>query len=703
MPKKPKIPGRPSTRTGKVVEERRDKDDTKPRRFKKQASPNEPRSADIVYTSDDVTEAERLRALYANDFELFARECLVIVDRDNPTGAALIPFVFSESQKALDKFINDIGAFNIEIAEAKRREGLEVHITPLPIETVVVKARKVFASTYFRGRAFWKNEFQPGHSDMVMAHDKAVAETLNKIMVTFTKNWVEKVPGTRTLLDSASRSNIGWEHGSQTVIKTAGAKSKGSSQGYTYHYVQLSELSRYPDGSTEVASATTACATYREIHFESTARGENEFKQYWDNAMWLAEAKALFRSGQPFPRTWNRKFRFFWGWWQDPAYRIPLTEQERAYVEETLEDDEKALMKEYPITLEQLAWRRDKIMNECSQQRDLPPKDFFKQEYPASPEEAFVSKGTSVFPREPLLDMLAATKPYIRAIEQGSKHEEMPAFCGHLVPTRHGFVEQGVRDIRGASAIIWERPKHRHSYIISVDTAEGKESGDDSVVGVYDRTNGLMLKEVARIGGKIKPALLAELTMFLHELFNFAFTIIERTGIGIFTATEVARLGCRNLYFQQNIEQVGGGESELPTPGFSTNRRSKPMIIETMTMLLRDGYLLLRHPDAISQAMRYQLLDGVYKAPGGEHDDFVIADALACYAHRPDVGPPVWAGLASLEDDKSGVIEVVTDNDYYRQQVKKQLERSSKRNAAEEKRRQYIDHLRQFGRPPDQT
>ena len=696
MPKKPKIPGRAPRRTGKVVQLRdAEPDDTESaeatiKRFKKKASPNESRSADIVFTDKDVTQAEVLRAKYADNFELFAKECLTIIDRDNPSGAALVPFAFSASQRALDKFISDIGDFNIEIARAKQKAGLDVPMTHLPIETVVLKARKVFASTYFRGRAFWLNEFHPGHNDMVMAHDKAVAENLNEIMLKFTSNWKESVPGLRTLLDRASATTLKWEHGSQTIVKTAGAKSKGSSQGYTYHFVQLSELSRYPNGSTEVASATTACATYREIHFESTARGENEFKTYWDNALWLHEAKALFRNGQPFPRTWNKKFKFFWGWWQDPAYRILIQDHEKEAILENLDDDEKMLIKEHNLSPEQLAWRRDKIANECSQQRDLSPRDFFKQEYPANPDEAFVSKGAAVFPREPLVNMLAAVKPIIRAIESGSKYRDMPAFCGHLVPTPLGFVEQEVKDIRGSSCIVWERPKPRHSYIISVDTAEGNVDGDDSVIGVYDRTNGMILREVARIGAKIRPDDLATLAHYFHLLFNRAFVIPERTGLGIYTSMELVKRGCGNVYFQQSVEQVGGGTYTVPTPGFSTNKRTKPLIIETMTAMLRDGLLELRHPDAIKQAMKFQLLDGTYAAPSGEHDDYVSADALACYGHQPDVGPPVWAGLATFDAevaDAPVLTGAALDEAYFKQQIKRQLEAAQKKNTQEERQR----------------
>lgn len=682
MAQKPKMPGRTAKRTGKVVTKR---DGTKV----KKASPNEHRSADIVMTEETIRDVEKLRELYKEDLELFAKDCLRVVDRDHPSGAAIIPLTFSASQKALDKLINDIGKFNLEMSEAKRAQGLDVPVSHLPIETVCLKARKVYASTYFRARAFWKNEFWPGHCDMVMAHDKDVARNLTEITRRFHKNWNETVPGLRTLLER-NGDIIAWEHDSRTITKTAGSRSGGASQGYTYHFVQLSELSRYPDGSNEMASATTACATFREIHIESTARGDNELKTQWDNAMWLPEAIALFRAGKQFPRNWNGKYRFFWAWWQDPGYRIPLTEAEKQYVLDTLEDDEKAGIKNYGWTPEQIEWRRRKIANECSQQRDMPPKDFFRQEYPAHPDEAFVNRGTAVFPREPLIEMQAASKQLVSAIERGSTWQDMPHFCGDFTPMGSTFIQSPRRDIRGATAVLWTPPEPRKSYLLTIDTAEGKETGDDSVIGIYDRTNGLILREAARVIGKIRPDDLAKLAHYLHVMYNDAYTMSERNGPGIYTCMELVKLGCKNMYFQRAANQVGGGESDIPVPGFHTNTATKSLVVESMYAMLRDKHLWLRHPDAIRQALRYQVEDKKYAAPSGEHDDCVMADALACYAHQPDVAPPVWTGFSKEQREQleKAVEEKPLSAEqemqkHYRERIGIAFERARKKNQRE--------------------
>ena len=62
--------------------------------------------------------------------------------------------------------------------------------------------------------------------------------------------------------------------------------------------------------------------------------------------------------------------------------------EQRRHFSTTLDDYEKELIKRYQLSYEQLLWRRWTLKNKC--QNDI---KIFRQEYPSTPEEAFVTTG----------------------------------------------------------------------------------------------------------------------------------------------------------------------------------------------------------------------------------------------------------------------------------------------------------------------
>ena len=56
------------------------------------------------------------RQHYKESYEFFALNNLKIVDRDNPSGAKVIPFKFNEAQRHLDYTISRIEEFNLKLS-----------------------------------------------------------------------------------------------------------------------------------------------------------------------------------------------------------------------------------------------------------------------------------------------------------------------------------------------------------------------------------------------------------------------------------------------------------------------------------------------------------------------------------------------------------------------------------------------------------
>jgi hypothetical protein len=413
------------------------------------------------------------------------------------------------------------------------------------------------------------------------------------------------------------------------------------------HY---SEVASYPEESVQLANATQASATYCEQYFESTARGENNFKELWDKSMYIEEAIQRLDRGEAMPLDWNGTFRWFWAWWQDDAYRVSLFPHEKAHIERTLTDEEKHLIEIYDLTLEQLAWRRAKIAGDCSKQTEMSPLDYFRQEYPSSPEEAFIAKGKKAFKSRNYLDeMHARAKARYAAIERG---EEKPHFAGNLgrIEGEDTFHFVPSTYLEGATFVQWHAPKPGRAYVMGVDTAEGLEHGDNSVIAIYDRNDGTHLDEVARYVGKASPEELGELAHFLGLLYNEAFICAERNKDGAALCVKLVNLGYPHLYHFKSVEQFSDRSSpESFTAGFLMSSQTKPILVAAGEISLRDKAISILSLSAVQEWRLFEVDNGTYKAPPGKHDDQVIADLLAIHGNRE--APPAWLFRMGQEDE----------------------------------------------------
>lgn len=660
---------------------------------KKKASPNTSRAFDVDVTPALIREAEELRRRWGTNLRTFAEECGDLISRDDPRGAAIIPCKFVPSQIYYDELINSIAAFNIQRGERIRESNPGHIISHLPIETCGLKARKVGWSTYCEFRAVWLSEFNEGHYVLTMAHDKEVSRTLAQIAARFLDRWEAKVsnPLVRRKIVRSSDDLIEWDHDSRIIVKTAGTKVGGGSQGVTYHFEHLSELSRFPDDGIELASATTAAAMYREIHSESTARGDNAFKEMWDRSRWLHEIVELWKHDLPMPEDWNGKYRAFWAWHQDQGYRVGLSPNAREYVSKTLSMREKQLLETYELDLEQIQWRREKIKNECSQQKEYLPDDYFLQEYPSCPEEAFLAKGQKAFLQHELSLLEKQSDDIIKQVRNG---ERVLPFMGHMVRKRNDdaqteWMMMPMSSFEGSAFVQFEEPKRDDEYVMAVDAAEGLEERDDSVIAIHKRVDPFRIREVARLISKFDPEELAEAAYYLHLLYNEAYLVAERKQPGNATCVKLVKLGCRNMFHFRNPELFSDRDDpESFTAGFDTNRSTKSLIVGMGQTAVRDGLITLLHPEAIKQWKQYEQKDGKYNAPSGKKDDCVVTDLLCLFAHSPGVAPPLGALRRRREEELYGPDLKLTPDELQNKYWAERLKQIKKRAAEEHERTQ---------------
>ena len=197
------------------------------------------------------------------------------------------------------------------------------------------------------------------------------------------------------------------------------------------------------------------------VIIESTANGFNFFKKLWDDA-----AAGL-----------NDFVPFFAAWYEMEEYRMP-------YYGEELTAEETELKAAFGLDDEQIMWRRWCIRNNCG--GDL---EYFHQEYPATPEEAFIATGAAVFSRAAILLRLAAVKQEPEPRRGRFAYKEKAEGLRHILIWDSAFAE----DERG-EILVFKEPQAGRPYTIGGDTAG--EGSDYFTAQVIDNITG---EQMARL------------------------------------------------------------------------------------------------------------------------------------------------------------------------------------------------------------
>lgn len=599
---------------------------------------NKSRELDVTDTPEYQAQVQRIRDGWRVDFEQFCTEKLKIVDK-TATSNPIVGFEFNQCQKALTALVERIGDFQEMRTTRLNAKDPRVEIVRYPVEVVILKARKVGVSTWCEARGYWKGQLFKAQKGLVMAHERPAAQNIMDIMQRFELLWpINEYPIVKSPMKRISDDLMEWDGevgtGSSIVVETAGSKGGGSSRSFTYHFVHMSEVGFFPQDSAQVSAALSARAVYHETYLESTANGTgNMFHDEWTNAMWIEDLEKLWAEQQPFPRWWNGKIRFFWPWFNQDENYTALEDYEREYIETTLDEEERDLIALHQLSLEQIAWRRKEIAGPCSKQTAMTPSQFFKQEHPSTPEEAFVAKSQSIFDTKKLNAMAIAARDLKPVFTGFLMHDPHDATGFKLVASGQYIVsDHGMSIIEGAQFVQWELPNPDEAYVMGIDTAEGTENGDWTVISIFSRTNGTKMREVARLRSKTPAREAGEMANFLGLMYNEAYIVAERNPPGNALVEKLVDLGYGNMFHHRNIETVTNHDNpEAFTAGFKTTVTTKPMICERGVQGIRDDEIELRHPDAIREWKMYARVDRKYGAPDGQNDDCVMADLLAYF------------------------------------------------------------------------
>jgi hypothetical protein len=511
-------------------------------------------------------------------------------------------------------------------AQLKVREAIaRQQAAGRPVRIIVLKSRRTGISTWVQAEILHRCTTLPFRRALVVAHDKRTAGELFGIGKRIYDYLPDEVkPPLEKLADSTNGEKLMHYGGLDSRIRIDTAREVEAGRGLTLTDLHLSEAAFYPDPRKATAlMSAVADEPGTLVVIESTAKGLNLFKEDWDRA---TRGESTYEP-------------VFVSWLEDPDCWLPFPDE--GAKEEFMAmvgtgifgEDEPGLISRGALP-EQLHWRRRIGIPEKARGKV----DDFRQEYPSTPEEAFIGSGNHVFSLAymnaamrdaeqapaPQLAVLTATATKVRKLLDGEV--EVPTAVTSVPKAATGFPETH------HFWEIWTPPAPDGQYLVAVDPAGDVETTEESqnafnAVQVIDHSTG---EQVAQWEARTNHDLVA-MEIFKAGLFyNEAWVSVEVTGgYGIAIAVTLLwkRLGYRRLYSRPRVETRQQTQTK-DRLGFSTDRRTKPMMEAGFAELLREGHHGIRSPRLAGQLFTYvkdEKNETRHGPEPGSHSDLLLA------------------------------------------------------------------------------
>ncbi len=504
-----------------------------------------------------------------------------------------------------------------------------------PVRVRIHKARQLGVSTLVQALAFARTARHRGVQARLIAHqDDSTQEIYSKHGI-----FVDHLPGAAEALERFARVDgpLRWRHQSALFCATAGGK--GIGHGGTLQFLHLSEVSRYGVSQTtplqrqrviDLAVGVRASLPNDPDTFEFDESTANGYGDHWHRA-WLA-AVAGEDGFEP----------VFIAWWEDPSY-VMQAGTAGLNTAADYDEDERDLAGRFGLTLEQLCWRRFTIANTCA--GDVAK---FREQYPSTPDEAFLVSGRTVFDPELLREYLRRVAP---PVWRGDFHLDEPA----------GWVPEARSD---GPVLLWELPRDGERYVVGADTADCETEQSDRSAAVIRNARTLAIAGV--LVGRFEPGTFARKLAAIGWYYNEALVCPEADprGKAVIGALR-GRLGGPPMY--RRIARFKRVDALTGQPrvdyGFRTDHASKRVAVEAEQRLLREHVEVCPSAEILEEARAFlELGHGRMGAAPGGHDDLVIAWVISAYlAAVYAVSEPSPAEQAQAKVDR--ILELVDRGD----------------------------------------
>jgi hypothetical protein len=296
-----------------------------------------------------------------------------------------------------------------------------------------------------------------------------------------------------------------------------------------------------------------------------------------------------------------------------------------------LTERELQLQMDYDLSDAQLYWRRVRIANDYDG-NEL----WFQQEYPLTPEEAFIASGSGVFDSETIRKgYLGARKPlFEKEIENVMVRErlmvwEEPESKEELEYNQLVRYNEELQDYEYIDGEIeMARTKIYANYTIAVDTSG--LGADYNQIVVWHNIKKVM---VARFGIKnINEERLAKIVVEIAEYYNYGLIVAE-VNYSHAIYDYILDLGYKNLYYTESVARIDKKQNNREL-GFKTTKLTKAPIISSLRALLNENPEAIPDREFWYESEYYVLQDvatNKMNASHGHHDDIIMSNAIAFY------------------------------------------------------------------------
>ena len=537
----------------------------------------------------------------------FIEQCLSVSPME---GGEIVPFGLNPGQAKV-----------IDVVERQLAEKR-------PVRVIVLKSRRQGISTLGEALIYWATSMFQYRNGMVVAHKKNSTAEIFRIAKLFWDsderqrlaeyNLRPDVLNSNELairFDVDRRAKEKGHQGLRSSMLVETAEGTGVAVGMTLHALHCSEVAKWENPRIMAGLGIALSKTVGSIGImESTAEGVgNVFEKTWSAAV----------KGQ------NEWEPVFLPWSIDPRCVATVSDAE-VNAWEFSDPYEKEIWERHKLTLEQLKWRRIQLNSPDMIRPGVRPEDVFRQEYPLTPEEAFLATGQHFFLLTALADLEQSGKGVKKPAYKAKFHlEGIPSDRKDLSP----ILRPPTLDDYG-ELTVWEEPQEGEDYCIGADCAQGLEHRDNSVAWVLKRST---LKFVARLKtNKIDADQFGQKVCLLGWWYNSALIGPEVNGPGVAAIAAIRRLRYSRVWFDRDI--VKPGEPVTKFIGFRTTSANRRSILERLEEEIRRRTIDMPAEDFYEEARSFILVDtgnGTARpeAMAGRHDDEIMSAAITLQLH----------------------------------------------------------------------
>lgn len=537
----------------------------------------------------------------------------------------------------VDKNFN-LTKMKLNYEQRKMMEHIEFCLANnLMIRIIVLKARQIGSTTFFSGIGYWLSSMNVNTNYGIVAHNEDSASSIfEKCKVYYNNTEKELRPSVTQFSNDGIKFNKKDGKGINSGIKFA-TVSEGVFRGQTFRMLHKSEVAFWEVDNQTVnnsLSPTVPDIPGTIIVEESTANGYNSFKDRWDNAV----------SGK------SGYTPFFFGWQDHEEYFEKNVPSDIKW-----NDRELYLKEKFNLSDGQLYWRRNKLEFEFSGNEDA-----FGQEYPMTPEEAFIASGGSVFRSDTVKKGYENCSKFIdrkeiRSVIIFEKLEiwEYPNIFEKVEYQKKAEWNDETKTYEMIDTdLVIERNKFMTPYTVAVDTSGYGE--DFNIFAVVDNITGNL---VAKLKVKnLDEMQIAQISVEIAKFYNNAF-IAPETNFSHEVADKIVNtLKYKNVYYVERVGKentfIGGNSLEY---GWKTTKSTKPTIISNLRNILNEDVMCIKDIDFWREAEYYLIIDNIKyitNAAAGHHDDYVMAYAIARYIIKSFQAIKTYIKVTNKIDDE---------------------------------------------------